>query len=459
MKPLLQMLDAARVTNVAVLVALSACAQPTEAPPDNKTTRIQSIDNLHSELVKATHQPESDALRSARAEARQVIEGGAGEEAFVRATWRLLSAARIGHSGLYSVDYVENKFSCSGYPLVPAYNLLRVTSAPSRDGFVITEAADDNPLRLRVGDVVLAIGAARGIDAMTHLVDSLPSCRSLAPSDSGRRADAAIAWPVVTRPGTPLEIISPSGTRRVLIPEIPVPTAQPENSSRGGGEAPSVIHRSDGVAVLRVPSFQTVDHQVLARAVEESAAARAVVIDVRGNPGGSYEHPAFLADALPGARRVAVMRCAHKNGGGRYELGPTSTYGDPGLDGKNAPFKKLPSATVVLVDGRGGSGTSIFVRFAALASNAKIVGVSDQGSYSNSPREVPLVGPPSLVATIDTARCFDPATGELIEGRPLAPHLHVDIDPADVVRGIDTQLEAAAKVALESELGSSRTSP
>jgi C-terminal processing protease CtpA/Prc len=458
MKPLLQVLDAARVTNVAVLVALSACALPTEAPPDDKTTRIQSIDKLHSELVKATHQPESDALRSARAEARQVMEGGEGEEAFVRATWRLLSAARIGHSGLYSVDYVENMFSCSGYPLVPAYNLLHVTSAPSRDGFVITEAADDNPLRLRVGDVVVAIGAARGIEAMTHLVDSLPSCRSLAPSDSGRRADAAIAWPVVTRPGTPVEISSPSGTRRVVIPEIPVPTAQPVNSSRGGGEAPSVIHRSDGVAVLRVPSFQRVDHHVLARAVEESATARAVVIDVRGNPGGSYEHPAFLADALPGARRVAVMRCALRNGRG-YELGPASAYGDPALDAKNAPFKKLPAATVVLVDGRGGSGTSVFVRFAALASNAKIVGVSDQGSYSNSPHEVPLVGPPSLIATIDTARCFDPATGEVVEGRPLEPHLHVDIDPADVVRGIDTQLEAAAKVALESELGASRTSP
>jgi hypothetical protein len=69
------------------------------------------------------------------------------------------------------------------------------------------------------------------------------------------------------------------------------------------------------------------------------------------------------------------------------------------------------------------------------------------------------VGPPSLIATIDTARCFDPATGEVVEGRPLEPHLHVDIDPADVVRGIDTQLEAAAKVALESELGASRTSP
>ena len=55
-----------------------------------------------------------------------------------------------------------------------------------------------------------------------------------------------------------------------------------------------------------------------------------------------------------------------------------------------------------------------------------------------------LKGPPPLDVTIDDDACVDARNGQQVEGKPPVPDVLVELDPKDVAKGVDTQLEAAA---------------
>jgi hypothetical protein len=278
---------------------------------------------------------------------------------------------------------------------------------------------------------VVRIGAASGTAAMTDLVMATPAaCGSVYPSDSGRQAEAARVWYAFVAEGTELEIVSPDGARRVVV--APDLSSAPPVAAAAPSDLPTVGVRADGVTVLTITSFK-IDDQPFYDGCAKTTGARALVIDVRGNPGGNIDLATGLAGALPGAHPIDVIRFVERD---------SSTFGV--LGPRRDPKIVLPDVpTAILVDGLSYSSASVLVRFARPA-NVKIVGLPDAAAYTNYPREVTLPGPPELRVTLDQGLSFDVASGEAIEGAAPAVDTRVEMNAADVAEGIDTQLEAAA---------------
>jgi C-terminal processing protease CtpA/Prc len=388
--------------------------------------------------VQSTGIGETDLLRAAHEKALAALDvggggGGGGDDAFVKGAWEVLLAARVGHSGLYDRSLCD--------PAVARQKVSGVRTTASASGFVVTKTGTKDVLGLRLGDAIVAIGDARGTDAMTDLVLTFPVCATVSPSPSGRRAQASDYWASVVPAGTPIEIETALGGRRTLVLPALAVYEPPADSSDGDEPPPEVTVRADGVAVVRVPSFG-IGRSVLAAAIDQASKAQAVIIDVRDNGGGYPSIAQELAAALPGAIEAPLLVCGPPEA-------PDRRYGPASLDptGRSTPLTKLRTPTAVLVNASSYSAASLFVRLAALGSGAKVVGVADAGAYSNGERRLELAGPPRLVVTFDDTRCYDD-TGVPAEGAPPAPFLAVDVVPADVARGFDTQLEAAVKVVL-----------
>lgn len=183
-----------------------------------------------------------------------------------------------------------------------------------------------------------------------------------------------------------------------------------------------------GIGYLQIRQFAIPDNLPLFdKAMDRFAQAniRALIIDVRGNPGGAVSTgEEILSRLLPDDR--PLYRQVERRSGERT----ISTWGD--YWGRDIPI-------AVLVNG--GSGSMSEIMAAALQENgaARIIGTKTAGAVAAGV-PVPLADGSGLLVTV---QMITTPNGRVINGVGLDPDQMVELDPALFRTGKDTQLEAA----------------
>jgi carboxyl-terminal processing protease len=182
------------------------------------------------------------------------------------------------------------------------------------------------------------------------------------------------------------------------------------------------------VGYLRMTSFPNNIEQELGWAVSDIGRHPAMILDLRGNPGGLIDAVDATAGIfLPSGSLVAT-------GAGRYSLFRRhfEANGDAGIryDGRLA----------VLVDATSESGAEALASALQIYHRAVIIGEPTARHVLGVEVEEHLADGGLLrVATLD----MRDANGNKLEGRGVTPDLIVARTPADLARGRDPQLRAA----------------
>lgn len=208
----------------------------------------------------------------------------------------------------------------------------------------------------------------------------------------------------------------------------------------------------EGVGYLKVAGFSDTTGDDLARAMESlrgsaGAEVEALVLDLRGNPGGVLDAAVTVADAF--LERGLIVRGTGRAGDARFER-----YARSGDD-----LEKLELAVLV----NAGSASASEIVAGALQANgrARLVGERTYGKASVQ-TVMPLTDGRAIKLT--TSRYFT-ASGRSINGHGLDPDVvvaandpkalfgspGVDVDPRD-----DNQLQAALDILRERPLALSR---
>jgi hypothetical protein len=438
-----------------VLTGVAACAVPADPGQTSEDLSISQAKAMQTRQLGAMvdflrektawHGPlDWDAIARS---GRSAIEGGDGsDKTFFAAIYGAFDAVPQGHQFL-SVP------GCGRVAPTVSLSQRGVCGRPHPLGIVVTNARPDNPLGLARGDLVTRIGGGDAIARLAHR----PMCGASHPSASYRETTVASTFADLIAPGEELVVEQPDGSTRTTRADVGELTG---DLSRGLGcddvmARPPGIHAEirDGIGIIRLPSFMDAeqafptdpaalaayDERFIAkirRAFDTVKHARAIVWDVRGNGGGRTNVGLAIASGFPGARPETISFCRSRIPGSdalfedRYAVYALTPGGPFAYDGKVA----------VLIDGLDYSAADYFPLAVAIRTSALLVGAPTAGAYGAGSETKTIEG--AITVTVDVNRCMS-EDGLPLEGRSTAPHLRVDLDPADLSRGVDTVLERA----------------
>ncbi|MBA2356249.1 MAG: hypothetical protein H0V80_16485 [Acidobacteria bacterium] len=193
------------------------------------------------------------------------------------------------------------------------------------------------------------------------------------------------------------------------------------------------VAREDEVLVLGWNQFRGPIRATVAAALRTHAEARAVVVDLRGNGGGSLQEALAIADLFT-PHRLPFGRQVARAGASRLRRVPSSSEGN--FDGP----------LVILVDAASASASETFAAALQEAGRAVVVGETTCGCVlvTTSPRPLPGGGELS-VSEYDY---FTPA-GRRLEGQGVRPDWPVRVTRDDLAAGRDPARDAALATARE----------
>lgn len=312
------------------------------------------------------------------------------------------------------------------------------------EGLIVSGIADDLEAP-DVGDVLTSV-AGRGVDEWITQYE-----RELNASTPGMRRALAIARAIETSSArVECEFLRRDGDRETLV----VDTLR--NGVRIGKSPPenwSVSWLEDDVAMLHLSSFamprwsewlaaKPEEREPFLREgkarieaiIEELNAkrAKALVIDLRGNGGGTDALGIHLAERLLDGAFSYFLLSAKSDGAWRQPSG--LTYGE-------SPHPRFLGELVLLVDSRSFSTTDNFARcIDDLHPACTIVG-RPSGGGTGAPRPLIETTHTKTVVGACTMRVFGPR-GAYTEGRGTIPDVVVSWTRQDVIDGRDPDLEA-----------------
>ena len=185
--------------------------------------------------------------------------------------------------------------------------------------------------------------------------------------------------------------------------------------------------RLDGCGFLRIEVWVGGIEEALDAALDELRACAALVLDLRGNPGGDLVLASRTRDRF--LREPTMLGSIRYSVGGGELSGPTEIVGEPAQDGR------WEGRLVVLTDELTFSSSEDFLLGLQGLEHVTVVG-RRSGGGSGRPRALRLL--PGLTLTVSTALTYT-RDGEGVEGAGI---------PVDVeVTGDDEMLAAALSLA------------
>jgi carboxyl-terminal processing protease len=181
---------------------------------------------------------------------------------------------------------------------------------------------------------------------------------------------------------------------------------------------------ANGVAYLRFSGFLGPVLDGVLQAIGDAHDAPALVIDLRGNPGGQFFVRKAIASHLVGQPK-AFVRYQHRT---RTEM----AYLD---EMPNA----YPGQVVILVDELSASSSEEFAGSLQALGRATIIGTQTQGNCLVMNIEF-LPGDAILIYPYKQSQT---PNGRILEGNGVVPDIEVALDRASLLQGTDAQLEAA----------------
>jgi carboxyl-terminal processing protease len=181
---------------------------------------------------------------------------------------------------------------------------------------------------------------------------------------------------------------------------------------------------ANGVAYLRFSGFLGPVLDGVLQAIGDAHDAPALVIDLRGNPGGQFFVRKAIASHLVG-QPIAFVRYQHRT---RTEM----AYLD---EVPNA----YPGQVVILVDELSASSSEEFAGSLQALGRATIIGTQTQGNCLVMNVEF-LPGDAILAYPYGQSQTPD---GRILEDNGVAPDVEIVLDRALLLEGRDSQLEAA----------------
>jgi len=179
-----------------------------------------------------------------------------------------------------------------------------------------------------------------------------------------------------------------------------------------------------GIGYLRFSGFLTSALDGVLQAIDELNDAPALIIDLRGNPGGQFPVRKAIASQLVGEPKL-FMRYQHRDG-------LEEAYLDPVPD----PYK---GKVVILVDELSASSTEEFAGSLQALGRATIVGSQTPGRCLTM-NVVPLPNDALLMYPYGQSQTPD---GRVLEDNGVVPDVQVALDRVQLLQGVDAQLEAA----------------
>jgi len=194
--------------------------------------------------------------------------------------------------------------------------------------------------------------------------------------------------------------------------------------------ARSVEYGNDAI-IWKLPNFIFTTDQAN-KMLDEIRSHKALVLDLRGNPGGSVD---FLAHFLGGMfdHQVKIADRVTRSGSKQQS---TKSRGDKTFNGK----------LVVLVDSESGSASEIFARVVQLEKRGTVVGDLSSGSVMESLLYPHQMG--SMVMTFYAASITEAdlvmSDGKSLEHVGVVPDVRIIPTPGDLASGRDPALANAA---------------
>lgn len=195
---------------------------------------------------------------------------------------------------------------------------------------------------------------------------------------------------------------------------------------------PQTIERSDGLMIFKLPGFFLSESEI-ERIVARARKHAALVMDLRGNPGGAveclqyllggvFDHEVKIADKIMRSKTTPMV---------------TKSHHDP-FTGK----------LIVLVDSGSSSGAELFARVVQIEKRGTVIGDRSSGLVMESriyPRSIGL--PPVRYADSVTEADLIMADGKSLEHIGVTPDETVLLTPSDLAEGRDPILARAAELA------------
>ena len=181
---------------------------------------------------------------------------------------------------------------------------------------------------------------------------------------------------------------------------------------------------ADGIGYLRFSGFLNAVLDGVLQAIDDLGDTPALIIDLRGNPGGLYFVRVAIASQLVGTREVFIRY--------QYRDHLEAAF----LDSVADPYQ---GEVVILVDELSASSSEEFSGSLQALGRATIIGSQTPGMCLTA-NIVPLPNGAILVYPFSQSQTPD---GRVLEDNGVMPDISVTLDRAQLLQGVDSQLEAA----------------
>jgi carboxyl-terminal processing protease len=178
-----------------------------------------------------------------------------------------------------------------------------------------------------------------------------------------------------------------------------------------------------GIGYIRLNTLQPQFAAQISGAIQSMGDPRGIIFDLRGNSGGEIER---MPDLFLKERALLYLK--------RTREGETKVFVDPSDTVYKGPL-------VLLVDALSGSASELLAACFQAVGRAVVVGERSPGSVMEMD---PMIFPNGAVFMYPVAQMAAP-DGTVLEGRGVVPDIEASLDREMLIKGVDSQLEAAVR--------------